>query len=478
MTSFLQTDIFVIGGGPAGATIANRLAGMGHSVLLAEATVFPRHRVDASLPAIIWPLLDAIGVTERIAGAQFIPARAPIVVWPHDRASTLSEEREQTGLYVERARFDAILLEAAALAGVHTIEGARASRPVRDENGGWRTPIKFGANQQTVVSSHIIVDASGGRLLPGAPSRRGPTTLAVFARWDNLSREPQRAILEACENEWLWCAPVGPRELIAIAFIEPKRLSRCDRSAIHSTYLEILGRSRLIGSVLVDARLNEIRICDATCRAAETHAELGYLRVGDASLKLDPLSSQGVPVAIASALQAAVIANTMLRKPQSSSMAINFYDDRQRERLGAHIRKSASLYNKVASHFSSQFWKERSASHEPEPGEHLSPVAALRTDGIIELASSARFEEAAVIEGDLVVQRLGLRLPEWRAPIAYLGPVAIAPLLQSTTFSRSLAAIIIEWRQSFPEDICWSVAHWLWRKGVLEVRGKRTTPPV
>jgi NADPH-dependent glutamate synthase beta subunit-like oxidoreductase len=67
-----SADVCVIGGGPAGSTIAHRLASLGHEVCLVERDAAPRPHIAASLPATILPLLEVIGVRERVEGEGFL----------------------------------------------------------------------------------------------------------------------------------------------------------------------------------------------------------------------------------------------------------------------------------------------------------------------------------------------------------------------------------------------------------------------
>jgi len=76
-----ETEICVIGGGPAGSTIACRLGLFGHKVLLVEKHDFPRTHVGESLSPAILPLLDALGVRERIQTERFLRPDQALIRW-------------------------------------------------------------------------------------------------------------------------------------------------------------------------------------------------------------------------------------------------------------------------------------------------------------------------------------------------------------------------------------------------------------
>src|SRR5262245_3185588 len=99
MAERLSADVCVIGGGPAGSTVAGQLAGWGHRFALVEAQAFPRPHIGASLPPGIVPLLEQVGVRAGIERAGFVRAERPIAKWPDLRTGSPAEP-SPAGLYV------------------------------------------------------------------------------------------------------------------------------------------------------------------------------------------------------------------------------------------------------------------------------------------------------------------------------------------------------------------------------------------
>jgi 2-polyprenyl-6-methoxyphenol hydroxylase-like FAD-dependent oxidoreductase len=59
-------DVLVIGGGPAGSTVAPLLARKGYKVVLLEKAHHPRFHIGESLLPANMPLLDALGVADEV----------------------------------------------------------------------------------------------------------------------------------------------------------------------------------------------------------------------------------------------------------------------------------------------------------------------------------------------------------------------------------------------------------------------------
>jgi 2-polyprenyl-6-methoxyphenol hydroxylase-like FAD-dependent oxidoreductase len=66
-TSSEHFDVIVIGGGPAGSTVAGFLNKMGHRVLLLEREFLTRHHIGESMIAATIDILAEIGLEEKLA---------------------------------------------------------------------------------------------------------------------------------------------------------------------------------------------------------------------------------------------------------------------------------------------------------------------------------------------------------------------------------------------------------------------------
>jgi menaquinone-9 beta-reductase len=120
----VTADVLVVGGGPAGSSVARKLAEGGRRVCLLDAARFPRVKLCAG-----WVTPSAL------ADAEVDPARYPHTIQAFDLvtvgvADRVHETRwgRTASFGIVRAEFDAHLLERARAAGVDVREGQRVRR--------------------------------------------------------------------------------------------------------------------------------------------------------------------------------------------------------------------------------------------------------------------------------------------------------------------------------------------------------------
>jgi flavin-dependent dehydrogenase len=466
----LIVDVCVIGGGPAGSTAAGRLAGMGHAVALLEAREFPRPHIGASLPPSIFPLLEQVGVLDTIERAGFVRAESPIVKWPDLRHGPPIKV-SPPGLHIDRGRFDQILLDYARTRGVRVFEAAWAVTPRKcPETGRWTTAVR-GRNAGFEVTSRTVIDASARQTKASCGHRFSVPTVAVYGYWGRSNGAGLAGRLEAGEAEWMWYAPVSHSQAIAAVFLDPKRLFHLDRRGVAHLYRTLLARSTLISPYVKHAGGEVVHVCDATSRASPTHATRDLIRVGDASLKLDPLSSQGIQTAIAAAIQAAIVCNTILVRPSSADAAVSFYEARQSERLEQHRIKAGQIYGEVASKRDNPFWKLRACSQAREESPAV-PRESLTAMTRIALAPDVTFETVPVIDQNLVLSRAAICTSAMKRPVAYLGGIDLVSILKTVKLNGYAHEAVQDLSRRVPEDFGWSMLRWLWDKRIIVSHGQ------
>src|SRR5581483_2589212 len=167
MVDHSQTDVVVIGGGPAGSTVSTLIAQKGYKVRLFEREHFPRFHIGESLiPETYW-VLERLNMLEKMKqshfvkkfSVQFVNAQgklsAPFYFWdnkPHECSQTWQ---------VVRSEFDLLMLNNAREHGVQAEEGVRVLDVLFDGSRAVGVKIQREDGTQEEVQARVVVDASG-----------------------------------------------------------------------------------------------------------------------------------------------------------------------------------------------------------------------------------------------------------------------------------------------------------------------------
>ncbi len=127
-------DVVVIGGGPAGATVATFLQRQGHRCLILESSTFPRYHIGESLIPHTYGTLDRLGLLPKLRTSHFPVKHSVRFVSPSGKhadpfyfSETIEGEGAQTW-QVERSEFDQMCLDHARENGVEVRTATRAKQ--------------------------------------------------------------------------------------------------------------------------------------------------------------------------------------------------------------------------------------------------------------------------------------------------------------------------------------------------------------
>ena len=354
-----DVDVIVIGGGPAGSTVAGFLNRMGHRVLLLERETFPRHHIGESMIAATIDILAEIGLEEKLAAANFPVKSGGCFLWGQsvDPWCIRFEEipGRPTSYQVKRSVFDKLLLDHAAESGVDVRQGHRVLDVLQEDGRVTGVRVADVDGGQYTATARYTVDASGlAAVIANRLSRRVPVeelkNMCLYGYWTGEHPAPAKLggdirpndrnniIIKMLPDGWLWFIPLGnpmpdgeehpDRREISVGFVAPRKSlpETSGKATLEEFYLRHVRSTDEWQYLLQDAEYTGDfhTIKDWSYRSDEM-AGPGYFAVGDASCFVDPILSSGVFLAVLYAKMCAVGVNTLLSTSAPERLVHEWY---------------------------------------------------------------------------------------------------------------------------------------------------------
>jgi flavin-dependent dehydrogenase len=464
----LNCDACVIGGGPAGAAMARRLATLGHAVILLEKARFPRRHIGESVTPAVLPLFEILGIREIVEHAGFLRPGGALVRWTSGDTQ-YREARGDAGFQVERERFDSLLLDAARSAGANVLQPCRLLAWEQSPDSSWKLRVRTDSGG-VAVRARILADATGRTSITGGRKQAtSPATLALSGYWRGVPSPGVETRIEAGTSEWYWGAPLANGEFNATVFIDPERYraGTLKSGSQEAFYAELLGNSVLLRDCLNGRLVSGPRACDSTCYADDEPVTNGSIRTGEAAFTIDPLSSQGILTAMGSALHAATVVHTIFRRPQDTAMALEFYRNRVQSSVRLHHRAAGDFYAQAAARFAADFWQDRALPKTDARGAEAMNAPLPGWGDLVALSPAVRIGSVPVVSGSLITTGQGVFAPGLEEPAVFLNGVPFAPLMSVLDEPRTMRELILRWEFFLPRGAAVDVFRWAFGKGIV-----------
>lgn len=362
--SDVDFDIGIIGGGPAGATIASYLSKAGLSCVVLENKLFPRPHVGESLIPATTPVLHDIGALPKVDAAGFprkygaawtssAESRIPTMGFQLSHGFSAAEvafsERDQENVnqdytyHVDRGRFDLLLLQHAESLGATVYEGVRVQHA---DMADTCPHITFTMGRREVgLRVRMIVDASGRNTFLGRQLRlKVPDPVfnqyAIHSWFDGLDRSALATDRKQADfifihflpvtDTWVWQIPIT-ETVTSVGVVTQKQHFTAAQQDWEGFFWGAMGsRPELAEALRQSQRVRPFRPEGDYSYAMRAICGDRWLLIGDAARFVDPIFSSGVSVAMNSARLASYDIIAAAEKGDFSKPAFGTFESKLR----------------------------------------------------------------------------------------------------------------------------------------------------
>src|SRR5208282_2200820 len=348
-----ECDVLVVGGGPAGSTVAALLAERGERVVLVEKEKHPRFHIGESLLPLNLPLIDKLGVGEEIKRIGIVKYGAEFVSPTHKKKSVKFEfanawdKNFPYAYQVRRSEFDHILLKNAASKGATVIEECRVSDvEFLGPQQGVRAKGQTSQGESRRWRAKFLVDATGRDTLLANRfgfKRRNPkhASAAMFAHFTGAKRltgkEEGNITVFWFDHGWFWFIPLADGTT-SVGAVGPPQYFKARKTDMTKFFMDTIALAPDLAERLKDAKM--VSSVTATGNYSYKCARMtgdNFIMLGDAFAFIDPLFSTGVFLAMNSAFLGADVVSTCLHEPAKKKLAYR--------RFEAEIRRAIDIYS-------------------------------------------------------------------------------------------------------------------------------------
>ncbi len=320
-----QTDVLIIGAGPAGSVAGGILEKKGIKTIIVEKELFPRFVIGESLLPRCMDAFSEAGFMDDLQSQGFQTKAGALFLKGEERCDFSFETQYTKGWnwtwQMPREKFDTCLTDNLIKRGVDlrfetavtdiVFDGSNSTTTIQDKHG-----------ELSLIKAKFIIDASGyGRVIPrlfnlDRPSNLPPRqTLLVHSTDSKRSQyqEPDRihAIVQN-ERTWIWVIPFSNGNT-SVGFVgDPSYFEHLEGSPEERMRTLISREPTLADRFGDETFIFEPRTLGGWSVTTDKFYGDGFVLTGNVTEFLDPIFSSGVTLASVSSANAAnLVARTL-----------------------------------------------------------------------------------------------------------------------------------------------------------------------
>src|SRR4030095_16155955 len=310
-------DVIVMGGGPAGSSVAGILAREGRQVILFEKEIFPRHHIGESLMTDTYWTFRRLGLLEKMKESPFVRKYSVQFANAAGKESrpfyffeAVHHESAVTW-QITRAKFDELLINHAAEQGATVHQGVLVKQVLFEGDRAVGVEVQMPDGTREKFFAKVVVDATGQSAMLSNKFRwrvRDPKLkkAVLYSYFKGAHREPDlnggaTLVLRTQPGSggWFWYIPLE-NDITSVGIVaDPEYLVKDRGQDLAKIFQEEIDkcepcRRRVAEGTRVDKIYS---ILDYSYRSKHNSGN-GFIIIGDAYGFLDPIYSSGVLLAL------------------------------------------------------------------------------------------------------------------------------------------------------------------------------------
>jgi flavin-dependent dehydrogenase len=334
-------DVLVIGGGPAGSTVAPLLAEKGYKVVMLEKARHPRFHIGESLLPANLPLFERMGIADEVRAIGMVKPGAEFVSPHHEHSQVFDfgdawDKSMPYAYQVKRSEFDTILIRNAERKGVEVHEDCKAKAVDFQPDNSAVIRAQHADGREVEWKARFVVDASGRDTFLANRfqiKHRNPkhNSSAIYGHFSHAKRHEGQAegniTIFWFEHGWFWFIPMM-NDTTSIGMVTwPYYMKTIGDRSLQQFLMDGIAMCPALTERLKDAKLEtKVEATGNFSYVSERNHGSNYLLLGDAYAFIDPVFSSGVLLAMNSGVIGAEAIDTCLKNPARAPAALKRFD--------------------------------------------------------------------------------------------------------------------------------------------------------